>query len=112
MNNDNKMNSNNKTKVKKLALTLAVAQVFSILPALPISDVVGLNNGSKVYAAEPQTEYRWGKYSKETRYETKYRTKTREVKKKTPMMIVMSHGVIGWNQKLDSILKKDINPHL
>lgn len=81
MNNDNKMNSNNKTKVKKLALTLAVAQVFSILPALSISDVVGLNNGSKVYAAEPQTEYRWGKYRIETRYETKYRTKTREVRK-------------------------------
>lgn len=71
MNNDNKMNSNNKIKVKKLALTLAVAQVFSILPALPISDVVGLNNGSKVYAAEPQTEYRWGKYKKQPIYKSR-----------------------------------------
>ena len=63
--------SNNKTKVKKLALTLAAAQVFSVLPALPISNIAGLNNGSKVYAAEPQTKYVWGKYEKKANYRTK-----------------------------------------
>ena len=51
----------NKTKVKKLALTLAMAQVFSVLPALPISNIAGLNNGSMVYAA--RTEYTWKKYN-------------------------------------------------
>ena len=53
--------SKNKTKVKKLALTLAMAQVFSVLPALPIANIAGLNNGSMVYAA--RTEYSWKKYS-------------------------------------------------
>lgn len=70
---NNKSDNKNKTKVKKLALTLAAAQVFSILPALPISDIVGLNNGSQVYAAEPQVEYRWGKYSKKANYKQESR---------------------------------------